>query len=170
MPAPKGNKNALGNNGGRPSIIYALCCPRTDKVLYVGKAIDPTERLKQHLRDCCRSTSPKDLWIVSLRQQGLQPKMRVLMETYDWENDERAMISMYGINNLLNSASGGVPTWIDQNKSGMTLHGKLMQRFKSLCLNDLADGYRVMRKAALKQGLGPEYEAHLATTFGSALL
>lgn len=77
-------------------VIYALIDPRFDTVRYVGRTSDPKRRLARHLgverdrriiRTEIFNTYPippgagpkeKELWVSSLRQEGLLPEMRIL--------------------------------------------------------------------------------------------
>jgi hypothetical protein len=89
--------------------IYALC-DADRQPRYVGKANDPSERLKSHLRDKTRSR--KVAWLRELKSRGLRPVLVLLQEvpvTADWETAERRWISRFrkrGIA-LLNVSRGG---------------------------------------------------------------
>lgn len=88
--------------------IYALCCPDTGRVRYVGKANDAAKRMASHLRDAKRRRTPVYSWIRSLQGSGLVPAMRVLASTWDWPETERAIIAQFRAEGeLLNLADGG---------------------------------------------------------------
>lgn len=75
-------------------------------VRYVGKAIDPDKRLKQHL--CSRANTPVARWVRKLRLDGKRPEMRVIEWTNEWEAAERRWIATHRANgSLLNLADGG---------------------------------------------------------------
>jgi len=88
--------------------IYALCCPDSGEVRYIGKAKCAKSRLKQHLREMRRST-PVYKWIASLRKIGASPQMVVLMSAWDWRNAEKDVIAQSRADGLrlLNIADGG---------------------------------------------------------------
>lgn len=73
--------------------IYCLIDPRTNKIRYVGKADDPDDRLKHHLRE--RETTHKAKWIVSLKKRGLQPRLAILEEVRPgaWKEREQFWIA-----------------------------------------------------------------------------
>jgi hypothetical protein len=60
--------------------IYALRDPRTRQVRYVGKAIDPRGRYRQHLSGAqlSRYRSKKNSWIKGVLADGLKPKLEIL--------------------------------------------------------------------------------------------
>ncbi len=76
--------------------IYALCCPTTKEVKYVGKTIDLVTRIKCHLVE--KSNSYKRNWIISLKRKSLRPEVRVLeiinnSDDKDWQQREVWWIS-----------------------------------------------------------------------------
>lgn len=89
--------------------IYALCCPDTGEIRYIGKANDPMARLKSHLRDARRRRTPVYDWMNSLFRAGKVPQLRVLMQSQDWKADERRLIAEHRAtgSRLLNLADGG---------------------------------------------------------------
>jgi hypothetical protein len=56
--------------------IYALCCPLTHTVKYVGQTNNLSIRLKYHLND--NKPSPKSTWIKLLESYDLKPSMIML--------------------------------------------------------------------------------------------
>lgn len=91
---------------GPGASIYALCCPETGEVRYLGKADDPEKRLKSHVRDARRRLSPVCDWI---KKHG-KPVMIILASgCSDWKSAERDAIRLgreFGLR-LLNLADGG---------------------------------------------------------------
>ena len=89
--------------------IYALCCPDTDAVMYIGKAKNSAKRLKAHLRER-RRKYPVYLWIADLIKQGKSPALRVLETVREsgWKDAEKRLIAEYRAKGeLLNIAAGG---------------------------------------------------------------
>lgn len=77
--------------------VYALLCPDTLAVRYVGKTTnDPRKRLAHHL--CDPATNHRTYWLRSLRREGKRPVLAVLeviagsgwQEERDWIADFRA--------------------------------------------------------------------------------
>lgn len=60
--------------------IYGLIDPTTRVIRYVGKANNPAERLRKHLR--CHQKCHRINWIQSLVSSGLQPELVILEEVY----------------------------------------------------------------------------------------
>lgn len=91
---------------GPGACIYALCCPSTGEIRYIGKADDPKKRLKSHIRDAKRRKTPVYDWI---NKYG-EPDMVVLASgCSDWVSAEREAIEFgrhLGLR-LLNLADGG---------------------------------------------------------------
>lgn len=95
--------------------IYGLQDPITDEIRYVGKAKNPAERFKKHLRESKsnrRSHYPVYQWINKLSINGLLPNLVVLASSIsdDWKHLEIAMISQLRQEmgrKLLNVADGG---------------------------------------------------------------
>lgn len=64
----------------RPVHIYALLDPRTGKLRYIGKTINPRARLNQHCSPvhCRNHKAHSTHWCLGLLQQGLRPVYRTL--------------------------------------------------------------------------------------------
>lgn len=87
--------------------IYGLADPVTKEIRYIGKAKNPAERYKGHLRDASRRTTPVYRWINSLTDK---PELIVLASclTSDWQSVEKQVIAQYRQDHqLLNLADGG---------------------------------------------------------------
>jgi len=96
--------NELAEGKSLPS-IYGLYDSR-GKIRYIGKANNPSDRLKGHMRDMHRRDTPLYRW---LRKNG-QPTMRILeAECRDWREAERRLIAKAREcgEKLLNVADGG---------------------------------------------------------------
>lgn len=60
--------------------IYALVDPRDDRVRYVGKSIDPENRLLRHMRSAEKNRNPYFKgWIRQLVAVGLRPRIRRIL-------------------------------------------------------------------------------------------
>jgi predicted GIY-YIG superfamily endonuclease len=57
----------------RPISIYALICPITDDVKYIGATYDVKRRFKSHINDK-RKTNKKNIWLDELKTKGLVPR------------------------------------------------------------------------------------------------
>jgi hypothetical protein len=62
--------------------IYDLSDPRTSEVRYIGKSVNPKERLATHIRDARRGVVVHcKRWIDGLLQQGLLPVLGIIEKT-----------------------------------------------------------------------------------------
>lgn len=91
------------------TFIYALECPTTGEIRYVGKSNNPKNRYYEHLRE--RGNSYKCNWIQSLIKNGLKPEL-IIIEVVNsdiWKERECYWINYYKENNikLTNSTLGG---------------------------------------------------------------
>jgi hypothetical protein len=75
------------------TFIYALRCPITGRIRYVGKTNDPERRIYQHLgRD--HANPAKAEWVNSLLAQGKEPTMVILegVSRVGWKFSEHRWI------------------------------------------------------------------------------
>lgn len=90
--------------------IYALADPKTDEIRYVGKSIDPSKRLEDHIKTSYNDHRRKSNWIQSLMRNDLRPKLIILEEVPEefWQDAERNWIAHYRVKyDLTNHTSGG---------------------------------------------------------------
>ena len=77
--------------------IYTLVDPRNGQVRYVGKTVDPKNRLSVHLKDGDRTY--RGNWIKSLKREGYTPEMRTLeivsSAGTEWQEREKFWIQFY---------------------------------------------------------------------------
>lgn len=87
-------------------IIYTLSDPDSGQVMYVGKSVNPTKRLKSHVSNCDGGVQ-KRKWVAELKSLGKQPIMNIvdIVENGDdWRTREKEWIHRYFAENpkLLN--------------------------------------------------------------------
>lgn len=117
---------------GQPQkAIYALCCPHSGAVKYIGASNNPENRLKRHTRERRRNHFPVYRWIAKLQREGHSPKLAILHDmTADWEALEIQFISDYrSKGKLYNVADGGDMPYCDEelrSKNGFKLN-KILQ-------------------------------------------
>lgn len=76
--------------------IYGLYCPVANAIRYVGKAVDPEFRMKQHLYTSKKSgRTYKHHWISSILSKGLHPELVILekVDESDWPEAEKFWIA-----------------------------------------------------------------------------
>lgn len=56
--------------------IYGLREPGTDTIMYVGRTVDPFQRLKDHIADLF--PNKRGIWIQSLLDDGIYPVMDII--------------------------------------------------------------------------------------------
>lgn len=93
----------------KTAFIYALRCPVTGQIRYIGKATNPKKRLSVHLasKERCYRTN----WVRSLTKQGLRPALEIIAEVpeLEWQFWECSYIHLYrslGFD-LVNGTAGG---------------------------------------------------------------
>lgn len=96
------------------TFIYALRCPETGAVRYIGKSNDPARRLNAHVSRAISTGEQHHSanWIRALVARGLRPDLEVLAKVSpieDWRDVERAYIAKAreaGLD-LTNTSPGG---------------------------------------------------------------
>lgn len=96
------------------SFIYALVCPKTNEIRYIGKADRPNSRLTGHISLARSGRYENELcnWIRELLAGGRFPVLKVLHKVpngVDWKDAERCAIAMCRANGcrLTNVKDGG---------------------------------------------------------------
>lgn len=96
------------------SFIYALRCPISGEIRYIGKANDAHARLATHLRHAKNGRNRYYVanWIRKLARDGLEPRLqilRVVASNEDWRSIEREEIARARANGcrLTNIMAGG---------------------------------------------------------------
>jgi len=88
--------------------IYALLDPRDNSVRYIGKTINPKDRLRQHLY-CKKEHNYRSIWINSLIKKNLKPLMKILKicPLTEFVKYETEFIRLYKDSKLTNSDETG---------------------------------------------------------------
>lgn len=99
--------------------IYALKCPTTGAIRYVGKAENPKSRLNEHCSKAKRFRYHSALWIRSLLSRKLKPILEILAEVPEehWQQWEVAWIEFFrdaGFD-LVNRTPGGDGSYFSQH-------------------------------------------------------
>lgn len=96
----------------RKVYIYALTCPKTNEIRYIGKTIQKLKtRLKGHLFVAKDDLTHRANWIRKLKSKKLKPNIILIEEVNDlnWIEKEIYWIAYYSkITKLVNSSKGGV--------------------------------------------------------------
>ena len=90
--------------------IYSLRHPETGEIRYIGKSVNPENRLRQHIQDSKSRRNPVHCWIQSLTKVGLTPQMQVVrwVAEAEWQLHEIELIALHRKSGrLLNVADGG---------------------------------------------------------------
>lgn len=127
----------MGTSTDEVCEIYALHCPDSGEIRYIGKARDSESRLKTHIRDSVSGTTPVRCWIRALAASGKKPILSVLLSTWDWRASEVAMIAQFRCDGvrLLNLANGGDEPYcsteqraLNGRKNAAAVHGDAARR------------------------------------------
>jgi hypothetical protein len=93
------------------TFIYALICPKTNHVKYIGKADNVNRRLRQHIYQSKYSDSNKNTWIKNLLKENYKPEIEIIDEVLfeDWGYWEDFWIKYFKFLgfNLINEMNGG---------------------------------------------------------------
>jgi hypothetical protein len=91
--------------------IYGLVDSLKNELKYIGKSINPETRFRKHLQDSKKKATPKDKWILELRENKQKPELIIIDIVGDenWVFWEQHYISYFkAIGCLLtNSTDGG---------------------------------------------------------------
>jgi len=86
--------------------VYALCCPNTEKVKYVGKTVNIKKRIQQHLSKAKNHPSThRDYWLLSLGD--VQPLLKILEKTTWSKSQESEIYWISKYQDLVNHSLGG---------------------------------------------------------------
>jgi hypothetical protein len=107
----------------KTTFIYSLSDPLTKEVKYIGKSIDPVFRFFSHLHESknkkLERNENKCIWIKTLLDQGLRPKLLILEEILYKEGNKREIFWIKFFkekgNILLNMTEGGNTSVISEN-------------------------------------------------------
>lgn len=93
------------------TFIYALICPSSNEVKYIGKSNNPERRLRDHQTDFRGHEYNKAMWFRQMRNNGTKPILEIIEEVPIgiWREEEEWWISYFKYigANLLNIQSGG---------------------------------------------------------------
>lgn len=94
------------------SFIYALCCPDTQEIRYIGKANAPEIRFRKHLQASANPENYAQRWMAKLLRAGKRPVLiylRRIRPEENWQEIERAAIAKGFADGLrlTNTSAGG---------------------------------------------------------------
>lgn len=126
------------------TFIYALSCPISGEIKYIGKANNPKNRLSEHKRMRDKNIS-KNNWIKNLLDNGLSPILNILEEVTlsEWKDKEKNYIIEFresgNLFNLCGGANGsefGNKTSFDGSNARkivcLSKEGNYIETFKSI--------------------------------------
>jgi hypothetical protein len=123
--------------------IYALLCPDTKEVRYIGKSKNIKKRFKAHRGAARTENYPVSMWVVKMREAGKKPFIRILEEVGAKEinGSEIRFIAYFREEGarLLNIHGGGaIPASIGNGRSS-----------ECWSVNNIEDPWRVLRNMTL---------------------
>lgn len=91
--------------------IYGLCDPKNKQLRYIGKSVNPKNRLRRHICDRNKYDTHKDRWLKNLINEGLRPELTIIDEVpkKEWQYWEKFYISYFKCVGcyLTNTTEGG---------------------------------------------------------------
>lgn len=139
------------------AFIYGLKAIDDDAIRYIGKTINPSQRLKQHRLATTRNAELRK-WIF---RNAIEMIILETCDRYVWEEREKYWISYYGLGNLFNIHEGGDPF-----KPGHVYTRYKKNIFKKVLVIDNPDVLQVLIDARKEQCYTQKYMAnalHLTT-------
>jgi len=123
--------------------IYALLCPDTKEVRYIGKSKNIKKRFKSHRGTARTENYPVSMWVVKMRDAGKKPFIKILEQVGAKEinGSEIIFISYFREKGarLLNIHGGGaIPSAIGNGRSS-----------ECWSVNNMEDPWRVLRNLTL---------------------
>jgi group I intron endonuclease len=96
---------------GKNIFIYGLMDPITNQVRYIGKSVNPKQRLRRHIANINLYDSHKDRWLRKLNENGVRPEIIIIDEVSEddwqfWETHYIAYFKFLGCS-LTNGTDGG---------------------------------------------------------------
>jgi hypothetical protein len=98
----------------KTTFIYALTCPNTGEVRYIGKSDNPQKRYRIHVHNYFNKDSYKARWIRSLQRDNTKPGLMILEEVMvsEWIEAEKRWIAHYRsigakLTNITEGGQGG---------------------------------------------------------------
>lgn len=92
--------------------IYGIVCPKTKKIMYVGKSKDPHKRLISHFsvsrKENLWHLSPVNLWIRLSEKEDKKPTLIIIEECLEHESKDKEIYwidKFYNKNNKLLNVS-----------------------------------------------------------------
>jgi len=119
--------------------IYALLCPDTKEVRYIGKSKNIKKRFKSHRGTARTENYPVSMWVVKMRDAGKKPLIKILEQVGGKEinGSEIIFISYFrekGARLLNIHAGGAIPAAIGNGRSS-----------ECWSVNNIEDPWRVLR-------------------------
>lgn len=154
----------------RPVYIYALLCPTTDELRYVGKTVDLTSRYNTHCND--KTNTYRGKWIRSLKMHGHKPVMIVLeqSDSDNWIEAESFYIQYFKsigcrLTNLTNGGeglTGYVHSAETKHKISKAHKGKVLSTQTRLKMSAARTGTK--RSEEYRQRVSERYKGRTYTT------
>lgn len=95
--------------------IYALCCPKTGDVRYIGQSKNIKKRFSAHLNSSTKY--PVSSWVEELKKQNLFPILKIIKECPPEKLDEEEIQEIKKHKgNLLNVSNGGKMGYSDLSR------------------------------------------------------
>jgi group I intron endonuclease len=92
-----------------PSVsgIYALTCPLTGEVKYIGQSKNIRRRIRSHFRAKDRPYLRLAKWVKKLSHKGITPGIIIFERCENLDEREKYWINKFGLENLYNIQEGG---------------------------------------------------------------